>query len=116
MSAAEDQKLTEAFVELSPEPVRVARMQVRVVAGYDARPKSLALEWWSLLRARPLTNGALMAAAALILFFTTPMGALAGLLGRLPTAGTVAALSPAKGHGAAGRPTVESRPRAVGRK
>jgi hypothetical protein len=78
----EDLKLTEAFGALTPAPATQARMQVRIVAAYDARPRSLAREWWSLLRARPFTHGGLIALAAMILFFTTPLGALAGLLRR----------------------------------
>ncbi len=81
-STEEDRKLSEAFAALEPAPATVARMQVRVVAGHDARPRSLWLEWWSLLRARPLANGALMAVAAVLLFFLTPLGALPALLQR----------------------------------
>ncbi len=78
--STDDQQMSALFEVLTPAPARQARMQVRVLAGHEARPRSIALEWWSLLRARPVTNGALMAAAALILVFTSPLGALASLL------------------------------------
>jgi hypothetical protein len=79
------------FGVLTPAPARQARLQVRTLEGYEARPRSLALEWWSLFRARPIANGALIAVAALILVFTTPLGALAELLGRTPLRGSLAA-------------------------
>jgi hypothetical protein len=82
MSTAEedDTRLREAFTALSPTADAVARMQVRVIEGHEKRTRSLWLEWWSLLRARPIANGALVAAAALILYFTTPLGLVPGLL------------------------------------
>jgi hypothetical protein len=78
----DDRRLHEAFAALEPAPAATARMQVRVVAAHDARPRSLWLEWWSLLRARPVANGALMAVAAVLLFFLTPLGVLPALLQR----------------------------------
>jgi hypothetical protein len=82
MSTAEedDGRLREAFAALAPEADTVARMQVRVLDGHERRSRSIWREWWSLLRARPLANGALIAAAALILYFTTPLGLVPGLL------------------------------------
>lgn len=113
----EDLKLAEAFGALAPSPIRQARMQVRILEGHAARPRSLVLEWWSLLRARPIANGALIAVAAAILFFTTPLGALPGLLRggdqlAAITAKTDVECAPGstKSRAARRRPTVSPRP------
>jgi hypothetical protein len=81
MSTAEEEdgRLRGAFDTLSPSADAVARMEVRVLEGHEKRSQSLWSEWWNLLRARPIANGALVAAAALILFFTTPLSLLPGL-------------------------------------
>jgi hypothetical protein len=78
--AEEDVKLAEAFAALEPEPAARARMQVRVLEGHAQRSRALWREWLDLLYARPLANGALIAAAGLALFFTTPLGLLPSLL------------------------------------
>jgi hypothetical protein len=81
----EDGRLRGAFGALAPDADAVARMQVRVLAGHEQRSRSVFREWWNLLRARPLANGALIAAAALVLYFTTPLGLVPGLLGQPAT-------------------------------
>jgi len=74
--AEEDRKLTGAYAALEPDAPARARMQVRVLDGHERRPRSLWREWLNLLRARPIANGALIAAAAVILWVTTPLGAI----------------------------------------
>ena len=65
-----------AFETLEPSPNTRAALQARVEAAYQARPRALWLEWLNVLRGRPLVNGAWAAAAALVLFVTTPLSAL----------------------------------------
>jgi hypothetical protein len=77
---ADDVALTRAFDALAANAPGVARMQVRVLEGYERRSRSLAREWLGLLRARPLANSAWLAAAAAILLVSTPLGAVTRLL------------------------------------
>jgi len=77
---ADDRRLHGHFASLAPPESTVARLQVRVLEGYDARPRSLWREWLNLLAGRPVGNTAWVAAAAAALFFTTPLGALPRLL------------------------------------
>ncbi|MBX7100629.1 MAG: hypothetical protein K1X89_23150 [Myxococcaceae bacterium] len=65
-----------AFETLEPSPNTRAALQARVEAAYEARPRSLWLEWLNVLRGRPLVNGAWATAAALVLFVATPLSAL----------------------------------------
>src|SRR5687768_12432148 len=83
IETAEDVALSRAFESLEPKAPRVARMQARVLDGYHARSRSLTREWWSLLRARPLTNAGWVLAAVAVLFVTTPLSALMGAFGAL---------------------------------
>lgn len=64
------------FDVLSPSEAQVSRMQVRVVEGYENRPKSLWREWLGLLQARPVKNGVLVAMAAALVLFSSPVFAL----------------------------------------
>ena len=90
----DDRRLSEAFGALEPSPPQVARLQSEVLAGYEARSRSLVREWLDLLRARPVAHTAWLSAAVVILLFTTPVGAFANLLLR--------SLSPsAQGHATA---------------
>lgn len=61
------------FDVLSPSDAQVSRMQVRVVEGYDNRPKSLWREWWGMLQARPVKNSVLVAMAAALVLFGSPV-------------------------------------------
>lgn len=61
------------FDVLSPSEAQVSRMQVRVVEGYEARPKSLWREWLGMLQARPVKNGVLVAMAAALVLFGSPV-------------------------------------------
>ena len=64
------------FDLLSPNEAQISRMQVRVVEGYEQRPKSLWREWLGMLQARPVKNGVLVAMAAALVLFTSPVFAL----------------------------------------
>ncbi|MGV3624820.1 MAG: hypothetical protein ACO1OB_28630 [Archangium sp.] len=64
------------FEVLSPSEAQVSRMQVRVVEGYENRPKSLWREWLGILQARPVKNGVLVAMAAALVVFGSPVFAL----------------------------------------
>ncbi len=82
----EDILLGEAFDALGPSSERVAEMERRLFAALEVRdalspPKqspvrALAAEWLELLRTRPVANGALVAAAALVLALTSPLALL----------------------------------------
>ncbi|PZR04213.1 MAG: hypothetical protein DI536_34645 [Archangium gephyra] len=64
------------FDLLNPSQTQLSRMQVRVVEGYENRPKSLWREWLGMLQARPVKNGVLMAMAAALVLFSSPVFAL----------------------------------------
>ena len=87
----EEQQLSGLMRVLDPWPEAEARMESALFAALDATEhgahaeipeQSLADEWIELLKLRPAANSALVLAAAVVLYFTTPLGALAGLLGR----------------------------------
>lgn len=80
MTSDEDERLVAQYRALSPSLPQVARLQVRVLDGWERRPRPLWREWVNLLRARPLQNTGWMVTATLILFFTTPLGAIASAL------------------------------------
>jgi len=76
---------------LDPPPAAQERMEVALFQALDAASlaepevapeQSLTAEWIELFKLRPAANSALMVAAAVVLYFTTPLGVLAGLLGR----------------------------------
>lgn len=64
------------FDVLSPSDAQVSRMQVRVIEGYEQRPKSLWREWFGILQARPVKNGVLVLMAAALVLFSSPVFAL----------------------------------------
>jgi hypothetical protein len=112
----EDRPLVEVFAGLEPPAERVARLQVRVLQGYEARSRSLWREWLSLLRARPLAHGAWALAAVLVVGFSTPLAAVPGALAQAlrpqpppPVAKALPAPSQAPDSlaSAAARPTAE---------
>ncbi len=92
----EEQQLAALMHALDPSPQAEQRMEaalMRALVGaspdvapldlLDTQPdQSLTAEWIELLRLRPAANSALVLAAAVVLYFTTPLGALAGLIGR----------------------------------
>lgn len=82
MNDPEERRLADLMHALDPSPGAEARMQAAVFRALDAPVQSLAAEWIELLRVRPAANGALVLAAGLVLYFTTPLGALAALLAR----------------------------------
>jgi hypothetical protein len=71
-----DEQMQQAFEALSPTPAQVESIRARVIDRYQAAPRSLWREWLELFIARPVANGALIAAAACVLWLTTPLGAL----------------------------------------
>jgi hypothetical protein len=77
-----DAKLLEAWRVLEPEERRRVRLEEAVVERWEARSRSLAVEWLDLLRARPLVNGAWAMAALMTVLVATPVGALWGLVPR----------------------------------
>lgn len=88
----EEQELAALMRALDPGPEAEQRMETALFRALDAAPsgqaevmpdQSLAAEWIELLKLRPAANSALVAAAALVLYFTTPLGALAAALARL---------------------------------
>ncbi len=70
-----ERRLHEKVGSLTPRDAVVARMQVRVLEGYEARPRSLWREWLGLLESRPLKHGALVAMAAALVLFSSPLAA-----------------------------------------
>lgn len=87
----EAEQLARLMRALDPSPEAEARMEAALMRALDAPPsapvevapeQSLTAEWIELLRLRPAANSALVLAAAAVLYFTTPLGALAGLLAR----------------------------------
>lgn len=86
----EEQRFAALMHVLDPSPEAEARMETALLQALDAAPdeapeaapeQSLTAEWIELLKLRPAANSALVLAAAVVLYFTTPLGALAGLLG-----------------------------------
>lgn len=70
-----DPTLASGFGALSPTPVQVARIGATVRERLAARRRGVLAEWWALLRARPLVNGAWMAVGAAIVLASTPLSA-----------------------------------------
>lgn len=85
-----DPVLSRAFEVFSPSPGQVARVDAAVRARLASRKRTIAGEWWALLRARPLVNGAWMAVGAAVLLATTPLAAAPALWKRLGAAPPVA--------------------------
>jgi len=73
--ARADARLEAAFEALDPGPPRVERMKGALLAAY-APPPSLAAEWLTLLRARPVANTILTLAAAAALLLAASLGSL----------------------------------------
>ena len=69
-----------AWDAVGPDEASLLRMESVVLAAYTVQHRSLAVEWLELLRARPLTNTLLFAAAAAVLLLATPLGALFALV------------------------------------
>ncbi len=87
----EERQLAELMRVLDPSPEAAARMESALFTALDAATpaleeaiaeQSLTSEWIELLKLRPAANSALVLAAAIVLYFTTPLGALAGLIAR----------------------------------
>ena len=74
-----DEPLRTAFASLEADPEARDRMEAMVLAGFALSQRSLALEWAEMLRARPIANGLLLSAAAVVLLVATPVGALVAL-------------------------------------
>lgn len=78
----DEQSLHHAFEALGPTPAQVSRIESRLFADLDALLSrelpsvSLFSEWLGLLTARPVSNTVLIAAAAAMLLFTSPLAAL----------------------------------------
>lgn len=81
-----DPRLTRGFEVLSPRPEQVLRIDAAVRARLAAGTWSLGREWWDLLRARPLVNGAWVVAAALALIASTPLAAAPAIWSRISQA------------------------------
>jgi hypothetical protein len=86
-----EEQLAELMRALDPPPGAEERMQAVLFQALDAASfaepevapeQSLTAEWIELFKLRPAANSALMVAAAVVLYFTTPLGALAGLIAR----------------------------------
>jgi hypothetical protein len=65
-----------AWDALAPDEGARQRMERAVLAAYAIQHRPLTDEWLELLRARPLANTLLLAAAAAVLLLATPVGAL----------------------------------------
>src|SRR5258706_15113815 len=80
----DDARLSAAFATLAPNLAQTVRMESLVLEGLERQPPSLVAEWWGLLSARPVVNTGWVIAATLVLFVTTPLGAVPGLLAAAP--------------------------------
>jgi hypothetical protein len=79
----DDRALAERFAVLTPPRPLLARGDQAVRRAVLEQQTSLSSEWVAMLRARPVANGLLVAAAAAALLLASPLGsvwsALAGL-------------------------------------
>ena len=75
--------MQQAFTTLSPSKETVEAMAPNAMAAWQARPRALWREWLDVLWAAPLRNGAWVAAATLVLFFS-PLGSLISALLSIP--------------------------------
>ncbi len=71
--------LQQAFTTLSASKETVEQMAPNVMTAWQARPRALWREWLDVLWAAPLRNGAWVAAAAVVLFYS-PLGSLISAL------------------------------------
>jgi hypothetical protein len=82
MSHPADPQLTEIFDLLSPSAEQIDRIEQQVLALLDvALPgdrilHTLAAEWLTLLRSRPIANAALVLAASFLLLLAAPLALL----------------------------------------
>jgi hypothetical protein len=65
-----------AWEALAPDEDSQRRMERAVLAAHAIQHRPLTDEWLELLRARPIANTLLLAAAAAVLLLATPIGAL----------------------------------------
>lgn len=75
--------LVEAFDALAPDELALRRVRDAALEAYDVSQRPLALEWLDLARERPVSTTLSLAAAAVVIFVATPIGAVLALLGRL---------------------------------
>lgn len=80
MSEEHDEALARGFALLEPSDEARARMRRAVLRAHRASNRPLAYEWLELVRSRPVTGVAMLAAAAAALVIAGPVGLLLGLL------------------------------------
>lgn len=83
-------KWDDTWQTLTPSEAAVRRMQGVAMNAYEQRSRSILLEWWNLVRARPLKNTGLVA-VCLALLVMSPASVFSGLWSllsslQLPTA------------------------------
>lgn len=79
MTDEDDSQIRAAWDALTPDEAARRRMEGEVLAAHAIQHRPLAFEWLELLRARPIANTLLLAAAAAVLLLATPLGALLAL-------------------------------------
>ena len=71
-----DETLVEWMHALEPSETQLDRMEEVVLFGHAASHTSLAAEWLSMIRTRPLVHLGWALVAAAVLLLSTPLGSL----------------------------------------